>query len=319
MRALDRNGGMVRTDAGQGRWRAGNHEQAPEARKAPGNRAGALGLLAALPGAWLLIPEVPALPYPWSGRVGTVFLSFGILLAALGLILEWRGPRRPTALVPAMVLLDFLLALAGLAAWRTVFAYDVLAPEAPAGARVWTPDRSTARAAVLLVSDDPIDAPLLPRLAAALAREGVAAAVLVDGSTPQDGDLAALRALIPAAERVGVVAFGEAGADPACLDALPLDFVALISTSVPTPPALGAVGPDLLGVYAFEDTLLNPHAEAQALAAAFTASGRARAQVQVFLGSDHHLRSVTRRPLLPAAFGTTFVARLASWMEGEGF
>ncbi|MEZ4416854.1 MAG: hypothetical protein R3E10_13980 [Gemmatimonadota bacterium] len=290
-----------------------------DSRKEPGNRAGALGLLPALLGAWALIPEVPALPPEWSASFGWSFLALGILLAATGLVIEWRGPRRWSALVPGIVLLDFCLALAGVAAWRTTLSLSAYAPEMPTGSRVYEPARGEAETGVLLAARGQDDWRLMQRLAAALARNGVLAVVLADGATPLPADLEAVRALGPGVVRVGALAFGPAGSDPGCLEEADPDFLALVSVPLDADPALGPDGPDLLGVYGFDDAVISPHVDGQRLAAAFAASGRPRQAVRLFIGSDHQLRRSRGGGLLPAPFGAGFVGRLVSWMEGGEF
>ncbi len=287
-----------------------NHE-------APGNRLGALGMFASLAGGWALIPEVPSVPVSWTTS-GQALLILGVALALFGLHYEWRGARRWSALLPGLALLFFTLTISGFAVARAagqrVESLEIGATEVDA--RVPNGRETVAAAFVVHASEE--DGDLLIRLSDALAREGVLSVPMrLDGLDV--GTVAAVRQRAGREAPVGIFAFGEAGLALESLDALPIDFLVLGSATAPPAASLPAEGPSLLAIYGFDDEVINPNEHGRRLMGVFAESGRARQNVQMFLGADHQLRRSEQPGFLPAGFAVNMVALLAGWMTGGGF
>jgi len=272
-------------------------------------------MFASLAGGWALIPEIPSVPVSWA-RSAQALLILGVALALFGLQYEWKGPRRWSALLPGLVLLLFTMAISGFALARTAgYQTDRLDTDPAVALRVPSGPPS---AAALLLHDAPEDSDLLSRLADALAREGIMAAS--DGLDTTEPDvLQRLRERAGPDVPVGIIAFGEAGLALEELDALPIDYLVLMSASVEEGVTLPSDGPALLGLYGFDDAVINPHEQAQRLMAVFAESGRPRQNVQMFLGADHQLRRSEQSGFLPAGFAISLIELLSNWMAGRGF
>lgn len=277
---------------------------------APGNRVGAIGLFATLLGGWVLIPEIPAVSSSWSSA-GMALLVFGVAGALFGLHQEWRGPKRWSALLPGLVLLLFTLVISSVALVRSA-AYSVEALDA-VGLAIRMPRGVDPGAGTLLVHGGQEDQELMMRLANALAREGVATAVVDTGSLGPV-HVQALRDRMGRDVPVGVLIFGDAGARLPQLDRFSIDFLVLASAPISETLALGPKGPALLGVYGFNDSVINPHQHGQRLMGVFAKSGRRTQGVQMFLGADHQLRRTQQAGILPSGFTTSLVDHLAQWM-----
>lgn len=286
------------------------------AAQEPGNRMGALGMFASLAGGWALIPEIPAVPVSWT-RSGQALLIIGVALALFGLHYEWKGPRRWSALLPGLGLLVFTMSMSGFAMARAA-GYHVESLDAPSEVAVRVPRGVEPSAAALVLHDAEEDADLMVRLSDALAREGVMTAPLsLEAVAPEM--VTTLRERAGDGVPVGVVAFGRAGAALPELDELPIDYLVLMSASTEDGVVLSEEGPALLGLYGFDDEVINPHAEAQRLMAVFADSGRPSQNVQMFLGADHELRRSEQPGFLPAGFAISLVELLSGWMAGGGF
>ena len=74
-------------------------------KKEPGNLLGALGLVLAAVGGGRLLFEVPPVALSLSRGLATAMVASGALLLLSGLIREWSGPRRWSALLPGLAAL----------------------------------------------------------------------------------------------------------------------------------------------------------------------------------------------------------------------
>ena len=272
-------------------------------------------MFASLAGGWALIPEIPSVPASWA-RSGQALLILGVALALFGLHYEWRGARRWSALLPGVGLLLFTMSISGFALARSA-GYQAERLDTHPEVVLRIPSVGASAAAVVLSASEE-DEDLMSRLSDALAREGVLTApASLEGL--DSALLLELRGRIEADVPVGVITFGDAGRALAELDALQIDFLVLMSASIEEGVSLPTEGPALLGLYGFDDEVINPHEQAQRLMAVFAGSGRSRQNVQMFLGADHQLRRSEQPGFLPAGFAISLIELLSNWTAGKGF
>ena len=312
------------------------------ASKEPGNSAGAAGLiLVILAMAGYLIERPPGV-VDFGETWGWMLGALGLGLCVWGVIHEWKGPRRRSALTPGVAGIVFAWWICWVAAEQTRLIYSPQSVtfeenEAQFEGTLYLPraGRPTS-GVVILPGRDRLRPRAMRSLGRSLARSGVAALVYrrtTWSRTPRPtdersrNDLAAdaaraARFLAGRArvdgERVGLMAFGEQGwVLPAAVEMGPaVSFVVLASTPLPMPDGLEPPQVPTLALYGTKDPVIN------GLGTAYTASdwlqrdGHPDNRVRVFIRAGHLLEA-------PGDFGMWIQPRyalgmvdfIANWMS----
>lgn len=312
------------------RWR---RKRVSKASKEPGNSAGAAGLLLVILGTAGYLIERPPGILDMGEHAGWVLWAAGLALCLWGVIHEWRGPRRRSALTPGVAGIVFAWWLGWVAAEQTRLVYT---PQAvrfeQEGARyegtLYLPRAGRATSGVVVL---PGRGPLRPRalrsLGRSLARSGVAALVyrradLAGTPRPLDvrtrDELArdgarAVRFLAGRprvdANRVGVMAFGEQGwVIPTVSGHTPaVSFAVLASTPLPAPDSLAPPRVPTLALYGTDDAVVPGVPTAYRASEWLKADGHPDHRIRVFIRAGHLLEA-------PGDFGMWIQPRYARGM-----
>lgn len=303
------------------------------ASKEPGNSAGALGLLLVVTGTAGYLIERPPGFLDLGERWGWALWVGGLAFCIWGVIHEWRGPRRRSALTPGIAGIVFAWWLGWAAAEHTWLVYT---PQTvgfvEAGAdftgTLYLPrtERPTSGVVVL-----PGRGALRPRalrsLGRSLAREGVAAMVYgradlagtprpLDGRTRDELARDAARAIRYLAgrprvdaNRVGVMAFGEQGwVLPSVPEHSPaVSFVVLASTPMPIPEGVAPPSVPTLALYGTGDSVVPGVPSAYQASEWLSEGGHPDRRIRVFIRAGHLLEA-------PGDFGMWIQPRYARGM-----
>jgi predicted esterase len=297
--------------------------------EAPGNRQGALGLGAALLGAGALIPEVPPAALDWHPWIAWALLVLGLALGLAGLMAEWRGLRRWSALVPGLVLLAFICGLEWLSAERTVFAFTqarvALSADDSAGHLLLLRPRTgnSDGASLLIVGPQQLDAAPSRaygrHVASELARRGLTVAWYEGPGAPVSSIAEAVEELgsQPNVSRVGLLGFADGGdvVLKAALQNPAVAFVIAVSTPVVDPEPWSQLDTPVLAIWGMDDAHVHPHRNAQRMAEPLARAGNADAMIRIFMRADHEIRRPAAAPWLPSPFARGYLDLMAGWAD----
>lgn len=313
-----------------GRWRRARKSTAS---REPGNSAGAAGLLLVVLGtAGYLIERPPGL-LDMGENLGWGLWLAGLALCGWGVIHEWRGPRRRSALTPGIAGIVFAWWLGLVAAEQTRLVYipqsvSFQQDGASYEGTLYLPraGRSTS-GVVILPGRDALRPRAMRSLGRSLARNGVAALVYgradlagtprpLDQRTRDELAQDAARATRFLAgrprvdgNRVGLMAFGEQGwILPAAAARSPaVSFVVMASTPLPVPDSTAPPEVPTLVLYGTSDPVLSGTATAYQAAAWLGEDGHPDHRIRVFIRAGHLLEA-------PGDFGMWIQPRYARGM-----
>ena len=303
------------------------------ASKEPGNYAGAFGLLLMLLGVAGYLIERPPGVLDFGELWGWVLAAAGFALCLWGVVHEWRGPRRRSALLPGVAGIVFAWWLGWAAAEQTRLVYTPVSVSYEGdGTRfdglLYLPRTERPTAGVVIAPGrDELSARSMRSLGRSLARSGVAALVYHRqgwGRPPRPVDARSRMALAEDVaraarflagrprvdgERVGVLAFGEQGwALPLAAELDPaMSFAVLASTPVPWPDGLTPPRVPTLALYGTAEGGAEGLGVAYEASAVLEREGHPDSRVRVFIRAGELLQD-------PGDFGTWIQPRYASGM-----
>lgn len=276
----------------------------------PGNVLGAIGLIVAAVAygrLWFAVPpSALAVPRPVAWVLGV--LGGGLLLA--GLHREWTGPRRWSAIVPAVVA---CLGASALGLSATLKHADVTSSALPADA---VKSRTVEPVACARLIGFPED--LSWALSRALAREGVLTSARPTTDAEEERTLRnSLSAQVEGP--CGIALFGNAvDSDP------PVEgfgtvvrprFDRMVRISTPVGPGFDASPRDQPTLYIYGGADGWGHGQASALQGHLANTSRP-ATLRVFLGADRWLLVPRERPLLePGLLPAGYAQMIARWIR----
>ncbi len=302
---------------------AGDHAGRPDLRQEPGNRLGALGLLVAAVGAGGLAFEVPPDLLEIDAFLSWSFVALGLALLVAGLVHEWRGPKRWSALVPGLIALAFA-AWAGQAGFTESASRCNRSPIVVEGMGSvgWSCHGDGPPHAVAVLVRTPW-ARGVPALSRGLAERGVSVyamdptAWVADPRGVLTGVAERARADVGGLP-LGVVSWGESARELADLaEFVDADFGVAVSMLALEPiDRLGELDVPVLFAYGVDDPSYPGHGHASALVGAVGTVGVEGAVIRVFLGADRDLLVPVRRPFLqPTRLAAGWMDLLTGWIR----
>ena len=296
--------------------------EAPARGKEPGNRLGAVGLLAVVVGAGGLAFEVPPDLLTIGSTVGWGLLLLGLALLGAGLIHEWNGPRRWSAVVPGILALAFGGWAFGASADQSLRRCDRSTLRVEGAGRVgWS----------CVTGDEPVAAAILVEspwargveaLARGLAERGIVPYV-VDAGAWVRNPVRVLPAIAAKARTdldgvpVGVLSWGEVARELPTFGSLTeADFAIALSVLALDPiEGLADVGTPMLFAFGIMDATYPGHGHAGAMVEAVGELQIEDAAIRVFLGADRDLLTPVARPSIqPTRLASGWLDLLSDWI-----
>ncbi len=304
----------------------------PGARdREPGNRAGGAGLIVLLVGAAGYLIERPPSALDFGEQWGWTLVFGGFALCVWGVVREWRGPRRRSALLPGVAALTFAWWLGWVAAENTVLIYrsqpvEFTRDDIRYRGLLYLPRAERPRPGIAFLPGRDHQAPrALRSMARSLARAGIAALIYerssdwqrpprpIDDRSRQALALDAARAArflagqtAVAGGRVGLMGYGEQGwVLPAAAESSPsVSFVVSVSTPLPLPDSVKPAEVPTLAMYGTGDPDFDGLAAAYQASGLLTDEGHPDSRVRVFIRAGRSMQA-------PSRYGNWFRPRYA--------
>lgn len=291
-----------------------------ELKKEPGNRLGAVGLVLAAIGGGRLLFEVPPVALSLSRSMAAAIATAGALLLFVGLLQEWRGPRRWSALLPGLAALALGGWLGAEAANRSRSGPQVERVTLHTGAHelsseLYSPRDQEVQGCVVLLGGK---TDVSEATARALAGRGLTALRTRVSSLEEFSQLGASLKAEMSLSDCGVIVDGRLEQPAALLEAAG-DFNRAVAVSMQAADRIMAPRTAVPTLYLFGGADGSGHAHASALLGQLArGGGRDDSVLRVFLGGDRDLLLPrTHAWRQPGVLAPGYADLLARWiLEG---